>query len=1104
MDTRQAPAGVPATQVVQAPPVVAVVIVHDPGDWFDTVLDGFARQDYPNVRFLFLITADPFVVGEGQPPTPAEWITSRLPDAFVRSVQGNPGFAPVANEVLHLVDGDNGFFLICHDDIAMEPDALRLMVEELYRSNAGAVGPKLVDWDDPHLLQSVGLGLDRFGEVDGGIEPGEVDQEQHDGVRDVFVLPSACLLVRADLFRELGGFDPAMSFHGEDIELCWRLHHSGARVIVAPAARVRHRARLHERRTDLAHERLRARHRMRSVAALTASPRLPGRSVELVLLTIAELVVGVFTATFAQALASARALLGLIPRTPGILARRRAVKSIRRVPEREVVGLQAGGSARLNSFLRSRDTTTYVSRDATVRRWRDGSSTPIIAWCAVVIGVLIGSRSFFDGGIPAVGEFLPFPDSPRLLLDSFVSGWNGTGVGATDSNPTGWATLAGLSTFTLFRMGLLQTVLVIGLIILGAGGMWKFATVFPSSRARVGAFIVYAATPLVGGAMAGGRLTVLIVYASTPWILHFLRRCVGIETADPEAAASDLTDGAVDLDVAERVRRIFVLGLVVGLAAAFAPVVLVVAGLLAVLTALGTLLALASWRVAARFAVSGLAAVAVATLLNLPWFTTWSWSGLVGPPPLGEARRGLLQIASFEIGPTDFAVAACALFLPVIAAVGLARAWRLTWAVRSGVVVLGFGALAVLGDRGSLGVDLPEAGVLLVPVALGAAISAAAVLAAFDLDVRGGTFGWRQPLGIAAMAAIVVGILPGALAIGDGGWKTPTTTLGRLLNAWLVDDPADGDFRVLMIGDSRVLPAPSTAYRDGVSWAIIDDGDLDVRDRWSPPDTAATTVVNTALDEMASSSTLRAGRLLAPLGIRYLVLPEFDGVQSTTDSPIPIADGLIAALDDQLDLASVTGGFPTLEIYENSAWLPTVSLLAGATADASRTAGAEALLGADLTQATPIMAGADPFRTAVDEVTPGVVQLGVPFDDNWTLTVDGARVDARRSFGVSTAFDVTAPGVAELRYETPATRGLLIALQVVLWAAAIFVVANIRVPRGRGHRSLVTDETLIVLDAEQPGPAGGGPTEPRPPDAGLTDRGAVASATRTDAEASPS
>ena len=85
------------------------------------------------------------------------------------------------------------------------------------------------------MLQHVGLGVDRFGEIDPLVEPGEVDQEQHDAVRDVFALPSACMLVRADLFRALGGFDPAIDFYGDDVDLCWRAHLGGARVVVVPS-----------------------------------------------------------------------------------------------------------------------------------------------------------------------------------------------------------------------------------------------------------------------------------------------------------------------------------------------------------------------------------------------------------------------------------------------------------------------------------------------------------------------------------------------------------------------------------------------------------------------------------------------------------------------------------------------------------------------------------------------------------------------------------------------------------------------------------------------------------------------------------------------------
>ncbi len=741
-----------------APPVVAVVVVHDPGDWFDDTLDAFARQDYPNLRVLFLVVADRSDDADGIVATIDARIQQRLPGSFVRAVGANVGFGAAANEVLRLVEGDNGFFLICHDDVAPEPDALRIMVEELYRSNAGAVGPKIVEWDEPNVLQTVGLGMDRFGEIDPVVEPGEVDQEQHDGVRDVFVLPSAYLLVRADLFRQLGGFDPAIDFYGEDTELCWRIHHSGARVIVVPSARVRHVGQLRQRRPDLRHGLLRARHRMRSVATLTGASRLPARSVEMVLLTLTELVVGLFTGRFGQAWNSLRALGGLVPRTPSLIARRREVKPIRQVPEREVYSLQEGGSARLNSYLRSRETATYVGSGVQVRRWRQSPTGALVAWVAVLAGIVIGARSFFDGGLPPVGEFLAFPESPRVLLQTFLSGWNPNGAGATSPNPTGWATLSGLSVFTLFNMGMLQTLFVLGLLLVGSIGVWRLSAVFPSTRARIAALLVYSLSPLVSGAMSGGRLTVLVAYAATPWMLHLIRRSAGIETADPSSADLDVTDGVIDLDPFDRLRRTLTAALALGLAVAFAPVMLPLAVLLVVVFAAGTLLAHGSVATAGWSLATGLGAVAGAALLNFPWITSWTWEGVVGVPPVGEAGLGMLALASFEIGRTDFAALSLALFLPVIAAVLLARAWRLTWAIRSALMVLVFGALAVLADQGALPVGAPEAGVLLVPVALGLAISAAAALAAFDLDVRGETFGWRQPLGLLSSVAVVVGL----------------------------------------------------------------------------------------------------------------------------------------------------------------------------------------------------------------------------------------------------------------------------------------------------------------------------------------------------------
>ena len=207
------------------------------GSDFAEVVAGLVGQDYESLQYLF------FLVGPDDEVRQAyeSHIAQHLPLAAVRKVEGNPGYVPTQNAAARLVEGDNGLFLFLHDDVCLASNAVSELVTELSRSNAAVVGPKLVQWDDPSLLQHVGMGVDRCGEIDPIVLPGEKDQQQHDAVADVFCLPSACLLVRSDLFRTLGSFHPGITFGGEEIDLCWRVHLTGGRVVVVPSAVSRHR-----------------------------------------------------------------------------------------------------------------------------------------------------------------------------------------------------------------------------------------------------------------------------------------------------------------------------------------------------------------------------------------------------------------------------------------------------------------------------------------------------------------------------------------------------------------------------------------------------------------------------------------------------------------------------------------------------------------------------------------------------------------------------------------------------------------------------------------------------------------------------------------------
>src|SRR5690606_17560683 len=117
----------------------------------------------------------------GSADDPTDRVAAVLPDAHVHRLGADPGFGAAANEVLAIVHGA-AFFLLCHDDVALQPGAVRELVLEAFRSNAGIVGPKLVMWDEPGRLLQAGMSVDKTGHEIPLVERGELDQEQHDAV----------------------------------------------------------------------------------------------------------------------------------------------------------------------------------------------------------------------------------------------------------------------------------------------------------------------------------------------------------------------------------------------------------------------------------------------------------------------------------------------------------------------------------------------------------------------------------------------------------------------------------------------------------------------------------------------------------------------------------------------------------------------------------------------------------------------------------------------------------------------------------------------------------------------------------------------------------
>lgn len=1136
----------------EAPPVVAVMVVRDPGPWFEDALSALAQQDYPALSIL--------VVDAASAEDPTDRVAAAVPSAFVRRLHNDPGYAAAANEVLKVVKGAS-HLLFVHDDVAPAPDAVRLMLEAAYRGNAGIATPKLVDWDHPERLLALGESADALGRPVALVEPGELDQGQHDSEHEVLVAPGACLLVRADLFQRLNGFDKALTLGGEDVDLCWRAAVAGARTLTAPAARVRHRAALTTggRRSPLGDVRvLGLRHRLR--AALVAAPSItfPITMVIAVGTAIVEAAVAVALGR-REAARLAVVTVGANLRSLGsLLAARRRLSALRKTGDPAAVRRLLAKRGRFKAAVRvaaadelDERTGAQLLRDSFGGWWLRGLRHQFTVLALIGFVLLVGSRHLISGPLPHLGSLAPLPEDPMHLLRAHLAGARPAGMGGVGFVPAAFPLLGLAGIGLLGGTGLVGLLLVLGTLASGVLGAARLARPIGNGRATAAATVTYAAMPLWPDALSEGRLPGLVAYAVAPWLLLRLFRATGLPPFGADAPPEDggtrdvglaeaarrarrraevrrpvpalvgagvggrdggpedmgplfepfapgelegldgppltgrdrgatsgeaLTEvgaqhaldemGAFDEDVElddlsrarvhhrgvaarrldpppapvrTRLQQATGMAVVLAVATALAPSVLPAAAVatLALLAAVLVAGQAAGVVRAARTAVLG----AVGALLLLsPWsadvFRAGQWSALTGAPgPAADAPR-MFDLVRFSTGP--FPVGPLPLLLLAAALLPLAtgRSWRTTWAARCWMVALGTIAAAFVFGRGWLGVTPLDAGVLLPFGAAAIALAVALGAAAFEVDLRGHSFGWRQLVSLAAAAAVAVGCMPMLVGVHSGRWGAPSRSHADVLS-WMPDLVAEGPFRVLWVGDPAALPLTGWHLEDGLAFATSRNGPPTAADQWAGPRRGVDEQLAGPIRSARRSDLVDLGRRLAPLGVRYVVVPLRAAPVDAVERPVP-AD-LPAALRAQVDLRQIDTN-PSMLVFENAAWAPARSQLPPAAADAARDGGDVARL--DLSAATAVLAPSKPgalrFRGEVNE---GEVLLAEANSRRWQLRVAGQTAERHPAFGV-TGFTVSAPGPGTLRFRTPLLHRLAVLGQVALWLLALTILAR--------------------------------------------------------------
>ncbi|MFG2275300.1 glycosyltransferase [Streptomyces chartreusis] len=1056
--------------------VTAVLVSHDGARWLPDVLAGLLGQERP---VQFAVAAD-----TGSADQSAQLITDALGADRVLHLARRTGFGQAveeANRTAPLLTPDELTYLkrpsgwdpvtrtwrddaydmpelphgepvqwlwLLHDDCAPEPDALAQLLRvvenehELGRDDIAVIGPKLRGWYDRRQLLEVGVTIAHSGRRWTGLDRREQDQGQHDHVRPVLSVSTAGMLVRRDVFEELGGFDRRLPLMRDDVDLCWRATAAGHRVLIAPEAVVRHaEASSRERRTvDCVGRTAASPHKVDKAGAVytllvnTRTAVLPWVLLRLIVGTVVRTLAYLVGKVPGQALDEIRGLMGTLLRPERIIAgrRRRGRPVIDKVEMRalfpppgatvratveQAAGSLVGrsdpevtsGAGRHGSAVESGpggDDADFLEIEQFARLKRVARKPGPVLFLVLLFVSLIACRELLGGGALAGGALLPAPAESGELWSRYLDAWHPVGAGGTQSAPPYLALVAMLASALLGSTGLAVTVLLVGSVPL-AGFTAYFASrpLVESRLLRAWAAVVYAFLPAATGALAGGRIGTAVLAVLLPLIAR-----AGI-------AASGLANSS---DARGSWRATWAYALLLTVATAFTPIIWPIALLLGV-----GLLAVRRTDITA-YGLRFLAQFGAPLLVLAPWSLSLLPFGFFREAGLdyGASAASALDLLGASPGGPGTVSGLMLIGVVLAALAALLRSER-QLGIRTAWVVALLGFLFAVLSNGSTWAG---------PATLvyGIALLAAALLGADGARSRVAeqSFGWRQP--VAALIAFTAAAGPLLVAAG-----------------WMIRG-ADGPLERRDPVQVPAFVAEESGTRDQARTLVLDSdssahvGYMLVRGsgaRLGDAELAVADGENAKLDKIVANLVAGSGAdqadQLGAFAVRYVLVHK--GAPRDVTRVLDATPGL-SRLSEQNGSA----------LWRIDRQVSRAAIVAGS--GSGSTAG----------EPQAVAAGPVEIHTTVPAGSDGrVLRLADSVDDGWTATLDGKELTPTTVDGWAQGFELPADGGRlDVTYDDP------IGHTAWLWAQG-FLALVLVVMALPGRRRDVDDD----LPEETPVPA---------------------------------
>ena len=340
------------------------------------------------------------------------------------------------------------------------------------------------------------------------------------------------------------------------------------------------------------------------------------------------------------------------------------------------------------------------------------------------------------------------------------------------------------------------------------------------------------------------------------------------------------------------------------------------------------------------------------------------------------------------------------------------------------------------------------------PAGVGIALAVGLGVAAFQLDLPGYRFGWRQVAAVTAAAAAVVGMLPVLAGSLGGRWDLVPSGYAEA-TTWMAANKTQGDFRVLWLGDPRVLPGNGWSLSPGLAYAVSENGLPDVTGVWPGSSPGQAAAIGDGVRLARSHATVRLGRLLAPYAVRYVVVvdtlaPSIPGLQTPISLSGPRRPPRRAGSPGRPAPGHLPRGLrglrgrrrpPPAGGANRDPASASLSAVAGVGADGAVGHGGPA----GLAGWRPALVGPPGATSVTGRVPAGTVLAAVAPAAAWRLTGPGGTVEhASTSFGYAATFPVARPGPVTVAFVGSWAHGVEIAVETAAWVVVAAALAGRR------------------------------------------------------------